>query len=176
MMRGAGGPAGVPATQAGTRVPVRIGEVKVAASDTVLFTIGLGSCVAIVLFDAEHRIGGIAHAMLPAPSNARRALPASRFASTAVAELIAMMEAAGASRTYIRARLAGGASMFDVLLSENGRRLGERNVQAARAALAGAGVAIEGEDVGGGHGRSIYLYVSDGRVVVSSVHHANVIL
>jgi chemotaxis protein CheD len=48
-------------------VPVRIGDVKVAAGPSVLFTIGLGSCVAVALYDPERRIGGLAHAMLPDP-------------------------------------------------------------------------------------------------------------
>lgn len=158
------------------RVPVLIGDVKVAGSDTVLFTIGLGSCVAIALYDGERRLGGLAHAMLPTPDSARRPAPAGRFASTAVRELLAMMEAAGAARAGIRARLAGGASMFDALLTESGKKLGSRNVEAARDALAAAGIPVDGEDVGGGHGRSIFLHVADGRVVVSSVYHADVVL
>jgi chemotaxis protein CheD len=158
------------------RIPVLIGDVKVAGSDTVLFTIGLGSCVAIVLYDTERRVGGLAHAMLPDPSCARRPTPVGRFASTAVPELIALMQSAGATRSALRARLAGGASMFEALLTESGRRLGLRNVHAARTALAEAGIPVDGEDVGGGHGRSVYLHIEDGRVVVSSVLHADVVL
>jgi chemotaxis protein CheD len=158
------------------RIPVLIGDIKVAGSDTILFTIGLGSCVAIVLYDGERRVGGLAHAMLPDPSSARRPAPTGRFATTAVPELIGMMEAAGAVRARLRARLAGGASMFESLLSDSGRRLGLRNVEAARAALALAGVPVDGEDVGGGHGRSVFLHIEDGRVIVSSVLQADVVL
>jgi chemotaxis protein CheD len=160
----------------GPRIPVLIGDVKVAASDAILFTIGLGSCVAIVLYDVERRVGGLAHAMLPSPAGMGQSAPAGRFASTAVRQLIAMMEAAGASRPRLRARLAGGASMFETLLTERGRKLGLRNVEAARGALAGEGIPVDGEDVGGEHGRSVFLHVHDGRVVVSSVHHADVVL
>lgn len=158
----------------GVRIPVLIGEVKVAGADKILFAIGLGSCVAIVLYDGERRVGGLAHAMLPDPSSARSPAPTGRFATTAVPELISMMESAGAERGRLRARLAGGASMFDSLLSDSGRRLGLRNVEAARAALAFAGIPVEAEDVGGGHGRSVVLHVHDGRVVVSSVLQADV--
>lgn len=158
------------------REPVTIGEAKVAGAGAVLFTLGLGSCVAIVLWDRSNRIGGLAHAMLPAPTAGRQAAAPARYASTAVAALIAQMLAAGAQVSGIRARIVGGASMFDSLLNENGRRLGHRNVEATRSALARAGIPVDREDVGGSHGRSVYLHVDDGRLVVSSILHDDVIL
>lgn len=164
------------AVLSGERVAVTIGEARVAAEGTVLFTVGLGSCVAIALYDADARIGGLAHAMLPDPSTGRRTTPRGRFASTAVPALLAMMAEAGADLRAIRARLAGGASMFESLLSDRGRRLGDRNVEAARAALAEAGIAVDAEDVGGAHGRSVYLSTHDGRLTVTSVLHADVLL
>jgi chemotaxis protein CheD len=158
------------------REPVTIGEAKTAGAGTVLYTLGLGSCVAIVLFDGESRIGGLAHALLPEPRAGRKHLPPARYASTAVPALLELMEAAGASRRRIRARLAGGASMFDAILTEGGRQLGMRNVDAARSALARAGIPVDREDVGGTHGRSVYVHIDDGRMIVSSVLHPDVVL
>lgn len=158
------------------RVPVRIGEVKVAHERSVLFTIGLGSCVAIVLYDPEARIGGLAHAMLPKPLRTRRPGPPGRFVNTAVAQLIEMMVAAGADPARIRARLAGGASMFAALLPQSGLRLGKRNVEAARRVLGDAGIPIDGEEVFGEHGRSVYLDTGSGRLLVTSVHTEDVTL
>lgn len=150
-------------------MPVLIGEAKVAGPDSVVYTIGLGSCVAIVLHDLDRCIGGIAHAMLPTPSNGRRDTPVARFATSAVPALLALMREAGAEPTRIRARLAGGASMFEALLPETGRRLGLRNVEAARSALDEHRIPIIGEDVGGSHGRSVYLHTADGRLTITSV-------
>ncbi len=158
------------------REPVTIGEAKVARADTVLYTLGIGSCVAIVLYNGDQRIGGLAHALLPDPRSGRSPAPAARFASTAVDALIAMMQETGANARRLRAKLAGGASMFDTLLTEGGRQLGLRNVEAARSALARAGVPVDGEDTGGTHGRSVYLHVDEGRVVVASVMFPDVIL
>jgi chemotaxis protein CheD len=158
------------------RVSVQIGELKVAGAGTVLFTVGLGSCVAIALYDASARIGGLAHAMLPDPSNGRKQTPPGRFASTAVPSLLEMMLAAGADPARVVARLAGGSSMFESLLDERGRRLGMRNVEAAREALARAGSPIHAEDVGGAHGRSVYLCTTDGSLRVTSVMLPDVIL
>lgn len=157
-------------------VAVRIGDVKVASAPSVLFTIGLGSCVAIALYDARSRVGGLAHAMLPDPRSGRRGAPAGRFATTAVPQLLAMMEAEGAATADMRARLAGGASMFRDVLDGDALRLGERNVEAARSALLEAGVRIVGEDVLGTYGRSVFLRTTDGQLVVTSVEHADVVL
>lgn len=159
-----------------TKVPVLIGEAKVAGPDCLLFTVGLGSCVAIALWDAEARVGGLAHAMLPDPANGRRRTPEGRFATTAVPVLLRLMREAGALESRIRARLAGGASMFDTLLDQRGVRLGVRNVNAARHALLASGVIVEGEDVGGTHGRSVFLNTGDGRLVITSVAFPDVIL
>lgn len=158
------------------RVPVRIGEVKVAREQGVLFTIGLGSCVAIVLYDHEARVGGLAHAMLPRPLRTRRPAPPGRFAATAVPELLMRMTEYGADAARVRARLAGGASMFAALLPEYGLRLGQRNVDAAREALSLAGVPLDGEEVGGEHGRSVFLDTCTGRLLVTSALQPEVAL
>ncbi|MGH7447499.1 MAG: chemotaxis protein CheD, partial [Longimicrobiales bacterium] len=143
---------------------------------SLLFTVGLGSCVAIALYDPHEHIGGLAHAMLPNPEAGRRDAPAGRFATTAVTELIELMEARGAAPTRLQARLAGGASMFRDLLDRAGLQLGRRNVHAAREALRSAGVDVHGEDVLGTYGRSVYLRTADGRLLVTSVNHDDVIL
>lgn len=158
------------------RVPVSIGEIKVARAESVLYAVGLGSCVAIALYDPQRRIGGLAHALLPAPMNGRPPGSPGRFASTAVAELIARMQGVGAAPGRLRARLAGGAAMFSALLPESGRRLGMRNVEAARRALRDAGIPVHAEDVGGTHGRSVFLDIAAGSVLVTSVLHDDVVL
>ena len=40
-------------------------------ADDMLVTVGLGSCVAILLYDAEARVGGMAHILLPSPALSR---------------------------------------------------------------------------------------------------------
>jgi chemotaxis protein CheD len=158
------------------QVPVRIGEVRVAGGSSVLFTIGLGSCVAVALFDEAARLGGLAHAMLPRPQRGHCRAPHGRFASTAIPALIDLMLGEGAVRERLRARLVGGASMFRDLLEGDGLRLGQRNVEAAREAFEAAGIAVEGEDVFGTYGRSVFLRTTDGKLLITSVNHGNVLL
>ena len=158
------------------REPVTIGQTRVAGADTVLYALGLGSCVAIVLYDSSCRLGGMAHALLPRPANGTPPATPGRYVSTAVETLVCAMEEAGASRRSMRARLAGGASMFDAAVGGEAKQLGMRNVLAARNALARAGIPVDREDVGGGHGRSVYLHVDEGRVVISALARDDVIL
>lgn len=150
-------------------VRVRVAEMAVLRREGTLSTIGLGSCVAIVLYDAEARVGGLAHVLLPGLELARDRSNAAKFPETAVPSLLNAMEREGARRERVRARLVGGASMFTALLPLGGMNIGERNVIASRAALETAGVPIDGEDVGRDHGRSVFLDIATGAVEVRSL-------
>jgi chemotaxis protein CheD len=61
--------------------------------------------------------------------------------------------------------------MFSGLGAPGTIQMGERNVVAARQTLHQHGVAIVGEATGGDFGRTVRLWVADGRVEVSSVAH-----
>ncbi|HVA56939.1 MAG: hypothetical protein WBQ26_07515 [Gemmatimonadaceae bacterium] len=147
---------------------VGIAELAAAAEGT-LSTMGLGSCVAIVLYDAESKVGGLAHVLLPDPDARRANDNPARYPGTALPVLLGQMAALGAERGRLKARIAGGASMFASLLPKGTVTIGARNVEAARETLAIAGIPLVGEDVGADHGRSVYLSLADGRMEVRSL-------
>lgn len=146
---------------------VKIGEIRIAVAEGVLFAIGLGSCVALVIYDPVKKVGGLAHVMLP-DVNQNHPAPG-RFAPTAVSNLLQMMEDAGARKRGMYARIAGGAAMFRDVLPSEGQRLGERNVEAIKVALAKASIPLRGEDVGGSFGRSVFFDAGDGSMVIRAV-------
>ena len=146
---------------------VLAGERRIGEGKTVLSVLGLGSCVVVVLYDREARIGGLAHILLPDPSHSQQRQIPWRFATTAVPALLAELETAGANRRRITARIVGGAGMLPELVPPDGIRIGERNVAAARSALARHGIEIVAEDVGGDNGRSLRFHLEDGRVRVT---------
>lgn len=150
---------------------VRVADLRIGVADDVLVTVGLGSCVAIVLYDAEARMGGLAHILLPSPALARPDGNPAKFPQSAVPRLLELMAAEGARRERITGRLAGGASMFAALTPPGTVQMGERNLVAARQALNAHGVPLVGEAVGGDFGRTVRLWVCDGRVEVSTVSH-----
>src|SRR5260370_9335468 len=79
---------------------VGLGEAKVLKDvqglEDTLVGYGLGSCVAICLWDPATRVAGMAHVVLPGadPTGA----PNAKFAGSALPALIARMQAHGAGR------------------------------------------------------------------------------
>ncbi|MGH7546203.1 MAG: chemotaxis protein CheD [Gemmatimonadota bacterium] len=155
---------------------VRVAEQRVGRGKGTLVAIGLGSCVAILLYDAEAKVGGLAHVLLPDPSFSRSGDGAAKFATTAVPALLREMERQGADRSRVRARLVGGATMFADLLPADAPHMGERNVRASRAALEEAGISVVGAAVGGTWGRTVRFQLADGRVTVTSPGRDDVVL
>ena len=134
-----------------------------------LVTLGLGSCVAIMLYDKDTRAGAMAHILLPSRSLARDTSNPAKFPETAVPLLLQRLTQLGADPRRIVAKLAGGASMFAALMTPGTIQMGERNVVAARNALREATVPISAEAVGGAQGRSVRFHLADGRVEVRTV-------
>jgi chemotaxis protein CheD len=153
---------------AGPSTTVRVADAATAQGTHTLLTLGLGSCVAIVLHAPALRAGGLAHVLLPDASMSRDIANPHKFAATSVPALVHAMAAYGPV-SHLRARLVGGAKMFAQLLPQGGINMGERNVLAVRAALQKAGIPIVAEDTGGEHGRSVYFDVATGVVQVRSV-------
>ena len=148
---------------------VKVADWAAERGDRVLVTLGLGSCVAIMLHDAEHGAGAMAHILLPSRSLAHDATNPAKFPETAVPLLVERLQALGAEPRRLVAKLAGGASMFSQLMTPGTIQMGERNIVAARNALRAASIPIVREAVGGERGRSVRFCVKDGRVEIRSV-------
>jgi chemotaxis protein CheD len=150
---------------------VRVADLNVGGNGDALVTVGLGSCVAIVLHDAGAKVGGMAHVLLPSPGLSRRHENPGKCPQTAVPVLLERMAQRGASPRRITARIAGGASMFAALSPLATVHMGERNVVASRETLRQLGLPLVGEDVGADYGRTVRFRVADGRMEISSVMH-----
>jgi len=159
-----------------TEIRVKVADCAVGRDEQTLITIGLGSCVAIALYDYVARVGGLAHTLLPDESMARDRSNPGKFAGTAIALLLAEMTRLGADVRRMRAKLVGGASMFSNLIPAGSINIGDRNVAAARQALHARGVPIVAEDVGSDYGRSVHFFLDDGRVEVRSLKKGNRVL
>ncbi|MBX0356422.1 chemotaxis protein CheD [Halobacillus sp. Nhm2S1] len=140
----------------GQVVRIGIGDLGIVHSPDVIRTSGLGSCVGIVLYDDLKRLAGMAHVMLPEASLARnQGMKRAKYADTAIEDLIAALISAGASRYRLKAKLAGGAQMFQFTSSSDTMRIGPRNVDAVKENLQTLNIPILAEDVGGRSGRTI---------------------
>ncbi len=138
------------------KLNVGIGEYSIKHSH--ISSIGLGSCVALILYDRKHGLGGLAHVMLP-ESNGRSERPG-KFADTAVPHLLQEMEKCGSSKRSLTASLVGGASMFAQF--KGNLDIGKRNIEALKLHLDECHIYIGIEDTGGTSGRSVDFYPKDG--------------
>lgn len=151
-------------------VRVKVADYAVRRGNEVIATIGLGSCVAITLYDREARIGGLAHILLPSPAMSRETSNPAKFPETIIPLMLQEMRALGSRPgSPVSAKIVGGASMFGQLVSGTGINVGERNVAATREVLAAAGIPLLAEDTGLDYGRSVYFHLADGRVEVRSL-------
>ncbi|MFC4437280.1 MULTISPECIES: chemotaxis protein CheD [Natrialbaceae] len=148
-------------------VQVGISELAVSDGNDTLRSYGLGSCLAIALYDPDSEIGGLAHTMLPDGDNADNSdVKPGKYADTAIRALLRRMVERGASYTTVEAKLAGGSDMFE--FESFGDGVGDRNVAAARAELEKLGVPIVAEDVGGDYGRTVEFTPGSGTLLVKT--------
>lgn len=150
-------------------IKVGIADLNVASSPNRLITVGLGSCVGIALFDKNQSIGGLAHIMLPDSSLFSTVNNPMKFADLAIPILIGKMEKLGASKRNIKAKIAGGASMFNFSDKSMMMDVGNRNSLSVKAMLDKIAVPIIGEDVGGNKGRTMIFDTSSGIVQIRTV-------
>jgi len=153
-------------------VRVKMGEIVIRASHEApegLSIRGLGSCVAVFIYDKRHlRVGGMAHVLLPEPAERSPLTSPGNYAPTAVAALIDGLMQRGLARRDMAAKLTGGAHMFSFSKPEH-ESLGERNVRAVLEALDRERISVVGMEVGGSSGRSVLARISTGDMRITSL-------
>ena len=153
---------------------VSIGEIIASdAPDDVLVAYGLGSCVAICLYDPVVRVGGMLHALLPTALNEgnRGDNNPVKYVDRGTPLLVGSLLKLGARRGRLIGYLCGGAQVLTALDLSDFLNIGERNVRAAESALSAENIHIRARSTGGYSGRTVRLYVSDGRVTAKSLEH-----
>ena len=123
----------------------------------------LGSCVAVCLWDAELRCGGMNHFLYPQTNNKEQATP--KYGNVATVALIKLMLEEGCSIEGMSAHILGGGHPDG---AENST--GYRNVEVARKILREKGIKVLSEDIGGSVGRKIVFDLATGHVAVLKVH------
>ena len=156
-------------------ITIGISDLKLAAPPDTLVTYALGSCVGICLLDPIAKIGGLSHIMLPTSANSPGDKNVMKFADTAIPDLIRKMEQRGASRTRIKAKIAGGAQMFGATNTGGDKtnemwQIGQRNVAAVTTMLQRLNIPILAKDVLSNYGRTVYFDPATGIMTVKSLN------
>ncbi|HWP05959.1 MAG TPA: chemotaxis protein CheD [Polyangiaceae bacterium] len=147
-------------------VTVGVGDLQVSSDpESVLVTYGLGSCIAVLVFDPIRHVAGMVHYMLPlsaiTPEKAKER-PA-MFGDTGVPLLFRKMTELTSKKSDWIVKVVGGANIQD---DNKTFEIGKRNYVVLRKLLWSAGLAIRAESVGGALSRTTRLAVADGRVTV----------
>jgi chemotaxis protein CheD len=147
---------------------VGLGELKVTHSPAVIFScLGIGSCIAICVYDQYYKVGGMAHIVLP-HCEGRVGDNLGKYADTSVPLLVDEVIKQGGSRARLTIKIAGGSQMSLAPGLKNTFKTGERNIQEVKAAIERQGLALAAADVGGNKGRTIKFYIDSCRITVKS--------
>jgi len=155
------------------KIIIGIADMKMARSQGMLVTYALGSCIGICLYDARVKVGALIHIMLPLNMETGRT-NTMKYADTGIRETIRQMEAKGASRSRMTAKIAGGAKMFDTGGAFG--NIGQRNIESVHMVLKREGIKLLKEDVGGSIARTLLFDVSTGTACVRCYGRAELII
>lgn len=137
-------------------IKVGIAQMDIVKIPKTIRTSGLGSCVGAVIYDDSKKVAGMVHVMLPDSSLNRTAtMNVAKFADTGITALVDLLKQEGAQRFKMKAKIAGGAQMFQFTADKDSMRIGPRNVEAVKAQLKELGIPLIAEDTGGNSGRTI---------------------
>ncbi|WLR43519.1 chemotaxis protein CheD [Bacillus carboniphilus] len=149
-------------------VKVGIAEMNVVKRPFSIRTSGLGSCVAIVVYDTKNSLAGLAHVMLPDSTLAKYTnLNKAKYVDTAIPVLIHTLLENGAKRESLKAKIAGGSEMFKFTSNEL-MRIGPRNVEAVNIHLQKYRVPVISSDVGGSNGRTVEFNTVSNLLVIKT--------
>ncbi len=157
-----------------SKITVGIADMKMAKDHGMLITYALGSCIGICLYDQKIKLAALVHIMLPLNMETGRKNPL-KYADTGIRETLRMMEAKGASRSRITAKIAGGAKMFDVNGGSMGN-IGQRNIESVHMNLKKEGIQLLREDVGGSVARTLLFDPATGLGCVRSYGRKELII
>ena len=148
-----------------------IGEMVVTRDpSTMLVAYGLGSCVALALWDPATKLAALAHFMLPSGPLTN---PPVKFVDSGLPTFLAEFQRAGGVPRRAHVKAAGGAAMLAVVATT--MEIGKRNAEALVGALGNQGLRLHAQDLGGKAGRTVQLEPATGRLLVKSVSSVSVL-
>lgn len=151
-------------------IKVGMADMKTCEPPDSIVTVGLGSCVGIVLYDMRTKNCGMIHIMLPDSTKIKNNANRAKFADTAINDMLENLKRKGCAKHNIVAKIAGGAQMFGFGGDKmDSMRVGEKNVEAVKKTLSVLGIRIMAEDTGLNYGRTIIFEPATGKLIIQTV-------
>ena len=146
------------------KIIVGISDMRIGLKpEDELITYSLGSCIGVVLWDPEVRVGSLLHYMLPDSSidKAKAASKPYMFADMAIPRMFKELYKHGAVKGRMKVYVVGGSQVMD---NSGMFNIGKRNYMILRKMFWKNKVIVTKEDIGGSVNRTISLHVGTGRV------------
>ncbi len=143
---------------------VGVGSLLVGHAPERLRALGVGSCVAVSLWDPDQQLGGLAH--VPLPRCGDEGGPLCGFVDSALEQLQSLLVGAGAREGGLEAKAAGGASLLKSAAPRQTAPIGPRNVEALHEILDALGIPLVASDLGGESARSVTFDTASGALEV----------
>lgn len=162
---------------ANEEIRVGIAQYKIGKAPNTLITVGLGSCVGTIIYDERTKTGGLSHIMLPDSNMFTKSTQVNlaKYANTALEIMLAQLKQK-APYGHFKAKIVGGANMFDFNRALKNANVGERNVEAVRKELERLDIPLLAEHVGGNSGRTMIVNLENFETTVRVVHHESIII
>ncbi len=141
-------------------VDVQIGQVKAGKGKVILQSKAIGSCVAIVAYDAIKSIGALAHVMLPGAAPAKKSVEKTKYTANAIDAIVNKMSKLGSKKDDIEVVLVGGGNV----LNREDDTICKDNIESALKLLSEKQLKVRAQAVGGTARRSVSLDVEHGIV------------
>lgn len=135
-------------------VRVGIAQMNLCKAPDKIMTVGLGSCIGVVIYDEIKQIAGLVHIMLPDSTQIKNNQNKLKFADTGIDALLDELYIWDVNKYSLKAKIAGGARMFNLQTGQIGN-IGDKNIEAVHKKLMEKKIPLVAEDVGLDFGRSV---------------------
>lgn len=157
-------------------VKILPGEYFVTGKDQLIVTV-LGSCVAACVYDAERKIGGMNHFLLPNDGQSAQGMvnESARYGAYAMELLINHLLKLGARKSHLEAKVFGGGNVLQGITHTN---VGQRNADFVVEFLANESIPLVAKDLLDRFPRKVYYFPATSKVMVKklrNMHNSTII-
>ncbi len=150
-------------------IRVGMGDYKICRAPQKISTLGLGSCLGVVLYDKSTRICGLAHVMLPDSRRVKKDISRLKFVDTCLQDMYDDLLRQSVNPVALVAKIVGGAKMFSYQSDTSFMNIGAQNIRAVREKLHMWDIPVVAQDVGKTCGRTIVFDPETGELHISTI-------
>ncbi len=150
---------------------INIGEYAVHKGDKIIYTL-LGSCVSVCLYDAQKKIGGMNHILLPGDASLRSCTSSTLYGINLMELMINEILKKGGSKQRLSAKVFGGANLVKTVKKEF--EMGTKNVRFVKEFLQAEKINIISSDTLGDYVRKVFFHTGTGKVYLKKRSAENI--